>query len=127
MKLENDTEYKKYTSLMEKALLSFDGMTEWQDIIGFLVKILKILNSFKQYSAIPQKMLLSKRLAQTLNPALPAGVHQKALEAYDAVFENTRTTENSIDICLWSVGLFPFMQVSSLSSKVLLSKNSHYY
>lgn len=35
-----------------------------------------------QYKEIPRKLLVSKRLAQCLNPGLPTGVHQRALDVY---------------------------------------------
>lgn len=36
---------------------------------------------------IPFKHVIAKRLAQCLNPSLPSGVHQKALEIYAYIFE----------------------------------------
>lgn len=35
-----------------------------------------------QYKEIPRKLIVAKRLAQCLNPALPNGVHQRALDVY---------------------------------------------
>lgn len=35
-----------------------------------------------QFKEIPRKLIVAKRLAQCLNPALPTGVHQRALEVY---------------------------------------------
>jgi hypothetical protein len=35
-----------------------------------------------QYKEIPRKLVVAKRLAQCLNPALPNGVHQRALDVY---------------------------------------------
>ena len=35
---------------------------------------------------IPQSALVAQRLAQCLDPRLPSGVHQKALEVYNYVF-----------------------------------------
>lgn len=35
---------------------------------------------------VPHKVLVSKRLAQCLNPSLPSGVHQKTLEVYTYIF-----------------------------------------
>lgn len=35
-----------------------------------------------QFKEIPRKLIVAKRLAQCLNPALPAGVHQRALDVY---------------------------------------------
>ena len=38
-----------------------------------------------QYKEIPRKLILSKRLSQCLNPALPTGVHQRALDVYSHI------------------------------------------
>lgn len=35
---------------------------------------------------IPHSDTVALRLAQCLNPTLPSGVHQKALEVYDYIF-----------------------------------------
>jgi hypothetical protein len=120
---ESESEYRKYAAQMEKALQSFDGITEWQDIIGFLQRVLKLLQSFK-FSEIPQKLVLAKRLAQTLNPALPSGVHQKSLLVYQAIFETTGVHQYSKDLGLWSMGLFPFCQHASMSVKVFRNSSA---
>lgn len=38
-----------------------------------------------QFKEIPRKLIVAKRLAQCLNPALPTGVHQRALDVYTHV------------------------------------------
>jgi hypothetical protein len=43
---------------------------------------LQTFQSYTQFKEIPRKLIVSKRLAQCLNPALPTGVHQWALEVY---------------------------------------------
>jgi hypothetical protein len=35
-----------------------------------------------QFKVIPRKLIVAKRLSQCLNPALPTGVHQRALDVY---------------------------------------------
>lgn len=37
------------------------------------------------YTDIPRKLIVAKRLAQCLNPALPSGVHQRALDVYSHI------------------------------------------
>lgn len=39
-----------------------------------------------QFKEIPRKLVVAKRLSQCLNPALPTGVHQRALELYAHIF-----------------------------------------
>lgn len=48
--------------------------------------ILKVIASHKKYAILPKKVIIGKRLAQCLHPALPAGVHLKALELYETIF-----------------------------------------
>lgn len=82
---KSDPKYKKYAAQVSKALASFDAVNEWADFISFLGRLSKTLAS-SPLPCIPDKLVISKRLAQCLNPALPAGVHQKALEVYGIIF-----------------------------------------
>jgi hypothetical protein len=58
-------------------------------------------------------MLVAKRLAQCLNPALPSGVHQKTLEVYSIVFTAAGPSQLAADLPLWSYGLFPVLHTCS--------------
>jgi hypothetical protein len=96
----SDPKYKKYTQQVEKCLNSFDNVHEWADCIAFLKQLLKVrlpcilsdvtwgliwvqtFQSYMQFKEIPRKLIVAKRLAQCLNPALPTGVHQRALDVY---------------------------------------------
>lgn len=114
----NDLNFKRFTSALESALALFDTVNEWADVIGFLSKISKILVSYAQFSIVPRKMLVAKRLAQCLNPALPSGVHQKTLEVYGLIFQSAGPAQLAQDLPLWSYGLFPFLQHASVNVKV---------
>lgn len=102
---KNDSKYRRYVAALEKCLQSFESVNEWADVISFLsrlgkvqfttidfglfislISFFKVFNSFPSFKEIPFKLNLAKRLAQCLNPALPAGVHQKTLEVYEMVF-----------------------------------------
>ena len=76
------------------------------------------LQLFPQYASVPFKVTVAKRLAQCLNPELPAGVHQKKLEVYDLIFTKINTKQLGFDIVLYGAGLFPAFQFSTLSVKV---------
>lgn len=114
---KNTPAYKKYSSLVERTLQSFDQVNEWADIIRFLtnlgkvshiirlllsilLKYMQILSSNSQFGNIPLKILVAKRLAQCLNPALPSGVHSKALEVYEIVFKNIGVRHLLLKFCL---------------------------
>lgn len=66
-------------------------------------------------TTIPAKATLSKRLSQCLNPTLPSGVHQKALEVYTYVFDTIGADGLSRDLPLYLPGLAPTLSFASLS------------
>jgi hypothetical protein len=103
--LKKDKSYRRYASSVERALSLFDNaLQEWADYISFLSRLLKVSASGRSQDdmyltssqalqthppdqpVVPHKVLVSKRLAQCLNPSLPSGVHQKALEVYTYIF-----------------------------------------
>ena len=50
-------------------------------------------------------MIIAKRLAQCLHPALPSGVHLKALETYDLIFKLVGAARLSNELFIYSAGL----------------------
>ncbi|KAG9326517.1 hypothetical protein KVV02_007666 [Mortierella alpina] len=126
--LNNDPRYKKYVQLVDRNLQSFDNVNEWADVNPFLLKIMRSFQAYPQYTVIPRSLTVAKRLAQCLNPALPAGVHGKTLDVYAYVLETIGPDQLAEDITLWSYGLFPFLQYASLSVKPqLLDIYEKYY
>ncbi|KAI9352085.1 Dopey, N-terminal-domain-containing protein [Obelidium mucronatum] len=126
--LKKDPKYKRYVNAIDTILKLFDSVNEWADVIGFLSKLLKTLQMHNQYSNVPRKLVVSKRLAQCLNPALPSGVHQKTLEVYQSIFEAAGPAQLAEDLPLWSYGLFPFFQSAAMSVKpVVLNLYERHY
>jgi hypothetical protein len=64
---------------------------------------------------IPSKSIVARRLAQCLNPTLPSGVHQKALEVYNYVFSMIGKDSLSRDLPLYLPGLSPTLSFASLT------------
>lgn len=58
-------------------------------IINIIHLFLQAISSNTQYQIIPRRIKISKRLAQCMHPALPSGVHLKALETYGVIFGKT--------------------------------------
>jgi hypothetical protein len=87
--------YRSYEREIKRALGTFDtAQQEWADYISFLGRLLKALQAVpKGCHTIPDNQLVATRLAQSLNPILPSGVHQKALEVYGFIF-------TTIGVCL---------------------------
>ncbi|KAJ3234832.1 hypothetical protein HDU81_001102 [Chytriomyces hyalinus] len=126
--LQKDPVFKRYVGSIDSILKLFDAVNDWADVIGFLSKLLKTLQQHAQYRSVPRKLIVSKRLAQCLNPALPSGVHQKTLEVYNAILEAAGPAQLAEDLPLWSYGLFPFLQNAAMSVKPILLQiyNRHY-
>ncbi|WVW80007.1 hypothetical protein I302_101980 [Kwoniella bestiolae CBS 10118] len=119
--LATDAKYKKFAQLVDKSLQAFESVNEWADFISFLSRLLKTLHSpSPPYPEIPRKLIVSKRLAQCLNPALPAGVHQRALDVYAYIFSIIGVEGLKRDLLIWSSGLFPFFQYATTSVRPIL-------
>ncbi|KAI1394141.1 putative regulator of reproduction dopa [Hypoxylon trugodes] len=114
-----DKHYRKYASGVERALSLFDtALEEWADYISFLSRLLKALQSRQaNTTSIPSKTLVAKRLSQCLNPSLPSGVHQKALEVYSYVFSIIGKDGLSRDLPLYLPGLAPTLSFASLTAR----------
>ncbi|KAH8099733.1 Dopey, N-terminal-domain-containing protein [Cristinia sonorae] len=124
----NDPKFKKYTQQVEKCLLSFDSVHEWADFISFLKQLLKTFQAYMQFKEIPKKLVVAKRLSQCLNPALPTGVHQRALDVYSHILAVLGSEGLQRDLALWSSGLFPFFEYAATSVKpTLLNLFDTYY
>ncbi|CAG7554488.1 unnamed protein product [Fusarium equiseti] len=112
-----DKSYRKYAHGVDRALVLFEtALEEWADYISFLNKLLKALQARpKSVNAIPSKATVAKRLSQCLNPSLPSGVHQKALELYSLVFSVIGKDGLSRDLPLYLPGLATVLSFASLS------------
>ena len=64
----------------------------------------QVLVSNIKYPVIPSRIVISKRLAQCMHPALPSGVHLKALECYDIMFKCMGTNRLSQELFIYSAG-----------------------
>ncbi|KAG2022683.1 hypothetical protein CC2G_000411 [Coprinopsis cinerea AmutBmut pab1-1] len=116
----SDPKFKKYVQQVDKCLNSFEDVHEWADCIAFLKQLLKTFQSYMQFKEIPKKLIVAKRLAQCLNPALPTGVHQRALEVYIHILAVLGLEGLKRDLALWSAGLFPFFEYAATSVKPTL-------
>ncbi|KAG8450171.1 hypothetical protein GDO86_002706 [Hymenochirus boettgeri] len=118
--LLGDYRYRNYSSVIEKALRNFESSSEWADLISSLGKLNKALQSNIKYSLLPRRLIISKRLAQCLHPALPSGVHLKALETYEIIFKIIGTKWLAKDLFLYSSGLFPLLSHAAMSVRPVL-------
>ncbi|KAM3070867.1 hypothetical protein ACMFMG_009784 [Clarireedia jacksonii] len=112
-----DKAFRRYASGVDRSLSLFDtALQEWADYISFLGRLLKSLQAHPAHVAtIPSKAIVAKRLAQCLNPSLPSGVHQKALEVYGYIFSMIGRDGLSQDLPLYLPGLSTTLSFASLS------------
>uniref|UniRef100_A0A3P8R2M9 Dopey N-terminal domain-containing protein n=1 Tax=Astatotilapia calliptera TaxID=8154 RepID=A0A3P8R2M9_ASTCA len=128
LELLGDSKYRNYGAAVDKALKNFEYSSEWADLISALGKLNKVLQNNAKYQVVPKKLTIGKRLAQCLHPALPSGVHRKALETYEVIFKIIGPKRLAKDLFLYSAGLFPLLSNAAMSVKpVLLGLYETYY
>ncbi|PKI83135.1 hypothetical protein MVES1_003069 [Malassezia vespertilionis] len=126
--LQTDPEFLRYQAGVERALARFESVSEWADFISFLLRLLKALQAMPKFNAIPHKLIVAKRLSQCLNPALPSGVHTRALDVYEYIFSVIGVDGLRRDLPVWSPGLLPFFQNAATSVRpALLTVFNKYY
>ncbi|KAG5856899.1 hypothetical protein ANANG_G00012820 [Anguilla anguilla] len=128
LELLSDSKYRNYVAAVDKALKNFEYSSEWADLISALGKLNKVLQNNAKYQVVPKKLTIGKRLAQCLHPALPSGVHRKALETYEIIFKIIGPKRLAKDLFLYSSGLFPLLTNAAMSVKpALLGLYETYY
>lgn len=84
------------------------GFLSWNSWWKFTFCFLQVLLSHMKYPVVPRRITISKRLAQCMHPALPSGVHLKALETYDIIFKCMGTNRLSQELFIYSAGNHSF-------------------
>ncbi|AET39311.1 Dop1p Ecym_4246 [Eremothecium cymbalariae DBVPG len=117
-----DSKRQKFHQNVQKALQHFDAVTEWADYIASLGKLWKALQSWspqfpnvKYYVPFPYQV--SRRLASSLSPNLPSGVHLKTLDVYTFIFQKIGLETLGKECNIWIAGLLPLMSYASISVK----------
>eukprot|EP00727_Mastigamoeba_balamuthi_P014264 m51a1_g9460 putative mitogen-activated protein kinase kinase kinase 3-like (2820) ;mRNA; f:513979-524589 len=103
------SKWRTYAEHVRDAVRAFDKAYEWADLV---------IEKYKQFNGVPEKLLVAKRLAQCTNSSLPSGLHIKALELYDLIFERLGPDGVALNL-QFSIGLFPLFAGASIQSKVL--------
>lgn len=119
--LQKDTQrYQK----IRKKLDAFKNAQEWSDFISLLTAV---DNALIKVETLPKDIekLLTRRLNQSLNYALPAGVHNKALETYEIIINRIPLSKH-LTLGLFSYGIYSKLSVRSNYLHVLsLLRNKH--
>ncbi|KAH7401420.1 cellular morphogenesis regulator dopa [Pyrenochaeta sp. MPI-SDFR-AT-0127] len=118
---KKDKGFRRYAVGVERTLALWDtAQQEWADYISFLGRLLKALQSHpSDIPVIPHSDTVALRLAQCLNPTLPSGVHQKALEVYGYIFATIGKDALARDLHLYLPGLASVLSFASLSVRPL--------
>lgn len=94
---------------IKKKLDNFKNAKEWSDFISLLTDV---DNALKKVENIPKDIeyLLTKRLNQSIHPALPAGVHNKALQTYELIISRLKLSDH-LTLGLFSYGIYSKLSV----------------
>uniref|UniRef100_A0A915Q5B7 Dopey N-terminal domain-containing protein n=1 Tax=Setaria digitata TaxID=48799 RepID=A0A915Q5B7_9BILA len=115
--LINNSKYRAYVTAVDKALKAFEATNEWADLISALAKLSRVFHANAKFGDIPKPVTVAKRLSQCLHPALPHGVHLKALETYRQLFDILGQKDLPRLLYLFAVGLFPLMDHCGIKVK----------
>lgn len=114
--------YRRYHATIERALTLFDVNSDWADYIAFLTRLLKSLETGKPEGLIdvPCRARIALCLARCLQPHLPSGVHQKALDVYSEVFSIIGLQGLARDLSLYLPGLSHTLAFANLATRPLV-------
>ena len=96
---------------LSRALPPCPGLTCSGSGLSRLIKVLQRADysdatKVGKLAVIPEKATIARRLAQSMNPILPSGVHRKALDVYRIILARIGGEQLAADLALWSQGLF---------------------
>ncbi|MGB1597561.1 MAG: hypothetical protein ACPIOQ_32700, partial [Promethearchaeia archaeon] len=112
--LQHFPKFRALAKEVEACLQVFEHAKDWSDYVSGLTRLIKVLQRAEfcdaakvgDLSVIPDKATIARRLAQSVNPILPNGVHRKALDAYRVILSRLGRDQLALDLSLWSQGLF---------------------
>ena len=122
----SEKEFKKFDKTLSSILSSSAGAASWSDLLSFTKEMFRQLEDKKDkfnFGILTDKISLSKRLAQCLNPECPGGVHEVVINIYDILFQNILAKNNGKlgdNLGIYSSGLFPFFSYASKANKILI-------
>ena len=127
--MSDTKEFKKFEKALNNILSSSAGAASWSDLLSFTKEIFKILEDKKEklnFALITDKITISKRLAQCLNPECPSGVHEVVINIYYMIFNNILSKNDGKlgdNLGIYSSGLFPFFSYASKPNKIKILEN----
>lgn len=80
----------------------------------------QVLQNNRLHPSIPNRFIVGQRLAQCMHPLLPSGVHLKALETYDLIFNCIGPERLLAELTIYSNGLFPLLSYAAINVRPAL-------
>ncbi len=118
-------EFQKFEDRVIDIIKSLDRARSWSDLLPFSQDLFILLEKKKEefnFSFLSNKTVLSKRLAQCLNPECPSGLHEIIINIYALILGNILSKNNNKlkdNLGIYSSGLFPFFSYASFPNKKL--------
>ena len=119
----NNKEFKAFEKRLTTILNSSSTAESWGDLLPLTKEINQLLEKNKtefNFSQLPNKHILAKRLAQCLNPECPGGIHEVVIDIYNVLLENImEKNEYKLEenLGIYSCGIFPFFSYASIQNK----------
>ena len=110
-------EFQKFENQVIDIIKSLDRACSWSDLLPFSKDLFILLEKKKEefnFSFLSNKTVLSKRLAQCLNPECPSGLHEIIINIYALILGNILSKNNNKlkdNLGIYSSGLFPFFHM----------------
>ena len=127
MSKEKANEKEKYDSKFNKKLIGKINLAatakNWSDLLPIMKDVFSFLSKNTKsvdFHYILDKKLLAKRLAQSLNPGCPSGLHEITLDVYETILSNIMERHNKSlmdNLYLYAYGLFPFFPNAAIPNK----------
>ena len=119
---EKEKTFEKFEKKLKNKINLTSTAKGWSDLLPLMKDLLSILKKYNDFdfNELSDKRLLSKRLAQALNPECPSGLHEIALEVYEVILKNIMNRHNNMlmdNLYLYAYGLFPFFPNASMQNK----------
>eukprot|EP00768_Dysnectes_brevis_P001368 gnl/Dysnectes_brevis/1341_a1505_456.p1 GENE.gnl/Dysnectes_brevis/1341_a1505_456~~gnl/Dysnectes_brevis/1341_a1505_456.p1 ORF type:complete len:1898 (+),score=801.91 gnl/Dysnectes_brevis/1341_a1505_456:8-5701(+) len=110
---------RAYREEIISSLREFDNIREWADLVRNLTRFTEIIkkNATHKMCYVPELYPVAQRLAQCLSPALPYGVHLKALETYEAIFSILGPDGTADSLPALSLGILPLFSYAAIPVK----------
>ena len=122
---ETSKDFKKFEKSLNNILNSSSGAASWSDLLPFAKEVFQLFDKRKDdfnFTLLPEKNTLSKRLAQCLNPECPGGVHEVVINIYSMILQNILSKNDgklAENLGIYSSGLFPFFSYATIPNKVI--------